>query len=112
MTAPVLMAAPILDGAAPGANTDILADDVAVRDASKESGPAKMVVQLVLATESVVNLMVRDADDDVAVALNGGDPVPADTLFKEEVWVSHPYTYNLQVETDGAIKHLTLVEVK
>jgi hypothetical protein len=235
MTPPILMKDPILGGAAPGALADIFEEDITVRDADKESGPAKMRIQLMLAVQSVVNLVVRDRvggvkatgsitvvagadladednftiddgfhaakvfefDDDAALSiggavgitftggstlaqvrtatinaingaglfitasadpddpavillehqkpgeignvaivedvtnagfevagmvdgegatailpLNGGNAIAADTFTELEVWVSHQYSYNLHLETDGEIPYLMLVEKK
>lgn len=233
--APLNMKDPILGGAAPGALADIFESDFGVRNPELEPGPSKMHLQLMLAVESVVNLIVRDrvgvkatgaivvvagaalADEDnftlddgfhtakvfeynsggglsiggaVGIAftggstlaqvrtatinaingaasldimaeadpddpariiltndhqgtigneaiaedvtdagftvegmddgegatailpLNGGDPVPADTLLELESWIVHEHTYNLQLETDSALNLLYLVENK
>lgn len=89
---------------APGANTDLL-----------PSGSATIPfdgigrVTIMLATGSVVNVMVNDGSNEVAVPLNDNGAITAGLKFVEDVpGLKEGDVVDLQVETDGAITYVSL----
>lgn len=110
--------ATVYAGAAPGANTNILATSV------KVSAHASAIrVTVCLTTSSVFNVQTTDGTTayvnglNASVALNAGDVYTF--TFGARRYKSQPYTdgttaelsYNFQVETDSVIRFLFVDEV-
>jgi hypothetical protein len=95
---------------APGANTDILSADIAPLDNTGTTGSIFRIT-LVLATSSVVNVMVDDGSTQFAVPLNDNTAITAEAWYREAFAVRPGLTYNFQVETDGVIRILHVEEI-
>ncbi len=92
---------PVINGAAPGADADILPADVT----PKEVEIWGLSVSFAVAT--VLNLIVKQtAKPDLKLGFNSSNALTANDLFTFSFAVHPDASYNLQIETDGAINYL------
>lgn len=93
---------------APGANSDIFSAGQ-LRAVSQKVALVRVIV--VLATASVFNYTVTDGTTAYTVGLNESIALNASDAYEFEIAAGSDYTYNFQVETDGVIRHLLVIEV-
>jgi len=110
--------ATVYNGAAPGANTNILTDSVKVSPSA-----SALRITVCLSTGSVFNVRVTDGTNAHTQSLNGGTALTANCLYTFTIgarrYSSQPYTagttaeltYNFQVATDSVIETLFVEEV-
>lgn len=104
---------------APGANVGIVSGGFKVSPCC-----SMLRITLVLATTSVVNLTITDGSQARAIGVNGNTAITAETWWTGVVPVRNnttgagvngtsltEFTYNIEVETDGAIWLLWVDEV-
>lgn len=91
--------------AAPGANTDIIGSDIT----PDRNGAFRVTV--VLATASVLNVMIDDGTNSYACGLNESNALQAGDLYTFTFSVAKQNGYNFQVETNGIIQVLQVDEV-
>jgi len=114
MSVLIPFAAPIFKGAAPGATTDIFADDLI----PKRAGYSRLLITVQLATSSVFDMIVKtldengDVDDTLTCPVNSGTALVAGKPYDFEVLIHSDYVYNFQVETNSIISLLELANVK
>lgn len=101
--APLGNQAPIFNGTAPGANTNIFTANL-----TPKKGYRKLIIDIQLATASVVNLMVKKSATTITSPLNSGVALLAGKPYVFEKLVHSDHSYNLQLETDGVITILQL----
>lgn len=96
------------NAAAPGANTDIFASDLA-----PHSDVPLIRVGVILAVGSVFKIIVKDSAGGNAKAgkYNGGTALGANQAFIFDFPVPKGAKINFQVETNGAIDMLTVDEL-
>ena len=96
--------APIINGAAPGENSDILPSDVT---------PERLELwgfSVAFGVDTVLNLIVKqNAKPDLVLGLNQSLALPAKDVFGFSVLVDPSASYNFQIETDGAVHYLLSV---
>ena len=109
--------ATVYNGAAPGANTNILTDSVKVSPSA-----SALRITVCLSTGSVFNVRVTDGTNAHTQSLNGGTALTANCLYTFTIgarrYSSQPYTdgttaelsYNFQVAADGVIETLFVEE--
>lgn len=103
------LVAPILKKPAPGANTNILS----AAAQPKEGGYVRALLQIQVATSSVVNLMVSKTGLTAFKApINSGNALPAGKMLTFELILHSENSYNFQVETDSVIDMLYLATEK
>lgn len=91
--------------AAPGANTNILSTSIV----PKMSG--RLRVWITLAVASVFNYTENDGTTNRTIGINSSVPLPAGDEQVFDISSTQGYSYNFQVETDGAITKIRVEEV-
>lgn len=93
--------ATIFNGAAPGADTDILSADI-----TPKQGCVLARIGVAFGHSAKLNLMGTDGTTTYAWALNGGSNLAADTIYKFEFATDPALSYNLQISHDGVVEQL------
>ena len=96
--------AAIFNGAAPGANTDILSDSI-----TPTQGCVFARVAMCTSTATIIKLTASDGTTTHSIVLTanpGTATSPANTLYKFEFGVDPALSYNVQVGTDSVIEQL------
>lgn len=102
--------------AAPGANTNILATNVAPRgwgakrSQAQHSGASKLVLTLCLEDASVVDLFTTDGTTTFRSKINEGTPFPADAPLSLKIPVHPSISYNFSLQTNVAIRWIQVDE--
>jgi len=86
------------DAVAVAINTDWFSANLAI---GPSASPRPMVhtIQILLATTSVVSVLVTDGATAKSLRLNGGVAVPAAVLYSEDILIFPGQTYNIQHAT-------------
>ena len=92
----------IFNGAAPGADTNILSANITPKPITVLSR-----IGVAFGHSAKLNLMGTDGTTTYAWALNEGSNLAADTLYKFEFTTDPSLSYNLQISHNGVVEQLT-----
>ena len=98
--------ATVFNGAAPGANTDMLAADLT----PGRRGAFRITVAVT--TASVFNVSATDGTTTHVWGLNGSVALQAGDVYTFTIGCDPSLSYNFQVETDGVIEVLVVDEIR
>ncbi len=101
------VAAKVFNGAAPGANTNILPANI-----KPSQGASTFRIAATFENATVFNLFVTDGTTPFVLGLNSSVALGSQDAFAFEIPVDEDLEYNFQIETNGGIRQLLVNEVK
>lgn len=116
MTTPATVRASRYNVSAPGANTNILADNITphyrqrLRTDVVGKPASYFVLTMIPEDATIVDLFTTDGTTTFRSMLNEGNPFPADVMTSLKIPVNPALDYNFSVQTNVAIRSIEVRE--